>query len=199
MKKIIILIVVILILLSGIAIFLMANNELSKDEFISVMKGFDQVSNVKIEGSMTKYIKDEYMLSIRDDGLYTWANSKTEECISYFPNDKIYAFVDYVNSDNIGVEESEYTFIGYEKYNGTKCIVGEFKTEIEKEVLTTRIWIDAERGTCLKIVNAGIDFSGNQYEIVEEYTATYDIVTDEDVKKPDLTEYTEYNVKGVEK
>ena len=177
----------------------MANNELSKDEFISVMKGFDQVSNVKIEGSMTKYIKDEYMLSIRDDGLYTWANSKTEECISYFPNDKIYAFVDYVNSDNIGVEESEYTFIGYEKYNGTKCIVGEFKTEIEKEVLTTRIWIDAERGTCLKIVNAGIDFSGNQYEIVEEYTATYDIVTDEDVKKPDLTEYTEYNVKGVEK
>lgn len=109
MKKNIIFIVVILTLLSGIGIFRMINKKLSKEEFIALMNSFEQVSNVKIEGKQTKYIKDEYMLSIREDGLYTWGNSKTKECISYFPNEKTYAFVDYSHSEDW--EKAEYTFI----------------------------------------------------------------------------------------
>lgn len=77
---------------------------------------------------------------------------------------------------------------GYEKYNGTKCAVGEFKND--KSGLMVKIWLDAKKGTCLKIVNIGIDSSGKQYETVDEYIATYGVVTDEDVKKPDLTGYT---------
>jgi hypothetical protein len=111
MKKIFIFIVVVSILLSGFGIFRMINKELSKDEFVALMNSFEQVSNVKLEGGVTKYIKDEYMLSIREDGLYTWGNSKTGECISYFPNEKIYAFVDYAHSDSNDFEKAKYTFI----------------------------------------------------------------------------------------
>ena len=78
---------------------------------------------------------------------------------------------------------------GYEEYNDTKCAVAEFNWKHLE--LKTRIWIDRDRGTCLKLVNTGIDSEGEQYEYINEYIVTYDIVTDEDVKKPDLTGYTE--------
>lgn len=109
MKKIIIFIIAMLILLSGFEIFRMMNKKLSKEEFIHLINSFEEVSNAKIEGRETTYIKDEYMLSIREDGLYTWGNSKTKECISYFPNEKTYAFVDYSHSEDW--EKAEYTFI----------------------------------------------------------------------------------------
>lgn len=109
MKKICIFIVVVLILLSGLA--LMINKELSKEEFIALMNSFKQVSNVKMEGRDIIYKKDEYMLSIREDGLYTWGNYKTSEGISYIPNEKIYAFVDNEHSDSVDWEKTEYTFI----------------------------------------------------------------------------------------
>lgn len=76
---------------------------------------------------------------------------------------------------------------GYEEYKDNKCAVAEFKWE--QLELKTRIWIDKDRGTCLKIVNIGIDSEGEQYEHINEYIVTYDIVSDEDVKKPDLTGY----------
>ena len=77
---------------------------------------------------------------------------------------------------------------GYKRYNDTKCAVGEF--ELDDLNLTTEVWIDTAKGTLMKIINTGIDDTGREYEIVEEYTATYNVVTDEDVKKPDLTGYT---------
>ena len=77
---------------------------------------------------------------------------------------------------------------GYKKYNGTKCAVSEFK--FDDLELTTEVWIDIAKGTMMKTINTGIDDTGKEYQIIEEYTATYNIVTDEDVKKPDLTGYT---------
>ena len=75
---------------------------------------------------------------------------------------------------------------GYEEYNTTKCAVAEFA----QSSLTVMIWVDAQKGTVLKTINKGIDETGNEYEIIEEYKVSYDVVTDEDVKKPDLTGYT---------
>lgn len=77
---------------------------------------------------------------------------------------------------------------GFKKYNGTRCAVAEFK--FNDLNLRTKIWLDAKKGTLLKTVNNGIDDIGEEYEIIEEYVATYNVVTDEDVKKPDLTGYT---------
>lgn len=77
---------------------------------------------------------------------------------------------------------------GFEKYNGVKCAVAEFK--VSDINLTIKIWSDVQKGTVLKTSNIGIDDTGREYEIVEEYTVTYNVVTDEEVKKPDLTGYT---------
>jgi hypothetical protein len=88
-----------------------------------------------------------------------------------------------------GKKQQNIRLYGYEKYNNIKCAVAEFKwKDLE---LKTRIWIDKDRGTCLKTVNTGIDSEGEQYEYINEYIVTYDIVTDEEVKKPDLIGYTE--------
>ena len=78
---------------------------------------------------------------------------------------------------------------GYETYNNTKCAIGEFY--IETSNLTIKIWLDANKGTCLKTINTGIDSSGKPYEHIEEYIATYGVVTNQDVMKPSLTGYTE--------
>ena len=78
----------------------------------------------------------------------------------------------------------------YEEYNNTRCAVAEFSWE--DLALKTRIWIAKDRGTTLKVKNTGINSEGNQYEYIYEYSVIYDIVTDEDVKRPDLTGYTEY-------
>ncbi len=64
------------------------------------------------------------------------------------------------------------------------------KFYIKDSNLTVTIWLDAKKGTCLKITNSGYDSSREPYEYVEEYVATYGVVTDEDVAKPDLTGYT---------
>lgn len=77
---------------------------------------------------------------------------------------------------------------GYEKYNNIKCAVGEFK--IQEYNTTVTVWLDAKKGTCLKIVNSGYDSMGESFEYIEEYTAIYDVVNDENIKKPDLTGYT---------
>lgn len=56
------------------------------------------------------------------------------------------------------------------------------------------MWLDSEKGTLLKLVNKGISSDGSEYEYIDEYTATYDVVTDEDVKKPDLTGFEKIEV-----
>lgn len=111
MKKVIILIIAILMILSLLGMFYMTNRKLTKEQFISLMKSFEQISNVKLEGSTTKYIKDEIMLSVRNDGLHTWVNAKTKESIGYFPNMEIYSLLNYEESDSTGLENSEYTFV----------------------------------------------------------------------------------------
>ncbi len=74
---------------------------------------------------------------------------------------------------------------GYEKYNDTKCVIGEFK-KIDSD--TKIYWIDAKKGTVLKVVEKGKDESLNEYEKTYEYSVTYNKTSKEDVQKPDLNE-----------
>ncbi len=111
MKKILLIIAIILIVLR-LSIWLYAvNKKMSKEEFISLMKKFENVSNVKIEGNSTKYIKDNCMLAIDKNGIYTWANSETKECIRFIPSDKEYAYMKYAESNYSELKDAEYTFI----------------------------------------------------------------------------------------
>lgn len=114
MKKIIIIciLIIILILLTLLGIFFISNKELSKDEFFALEKNLESVQNVKIESSIiTKYIKDNYISSIRNDGVYTWTNTETKESILYVPSQKIYSLTPYVEEDAEEWKTADYTFI----------------------------------------------------------------------------------------
>lgn len=76
---------------------------------------------------------------------------------------------------------------GFKKYNGTKCAVAEF--DLNDSNLVTQIWVDCKKVTLLRTINKGLGDNGEEYEIVENYAATYDIVTDKDVEMPDITGY----------
>lgn len=190
MKKTIIAISFILIIFVISLFAYKINYKLSKEEFVSLMRKFEDVSNVKIEGSSTKYIKDGLMITIVNNGVdvYTWSNAETKECIKYIPREKLYTYIEYEESEYTDLYNLQYTFKGYKKYNGTKCAVGEFKLSDE---WTTEIWLDAKKGTCLKTVNSIMDLNGEKEEIEEQYTAIYGVVKEEEVKRPDLTGYTE--------
>ena len=69
----------------------------------------------------------------------------------------------------------------------TKCAVAEF--DLNDSNLVTQIWVDCKKGTLLRTINKGLGDNGEEYEIVENYAATYDIVTDKDVEMPDITGY----------
>lgn len=111
-KNLLIIAIVITIIIVSLNVwFYVINKKMSKQEFISLMRRFEDISNVKIEGNSTKYIKDNYMLAIEKNGIYTWANSEAKECIRYIPSDKKYAYIEYAESDYSELEEAEYTFI----------------------------------------------------------------------------------------
>jgi hypothetical protein len=77
---------------------------------------------------------------------------------------------------------------GFEEYMGARCAIAEFK--FNDLNLTTKIWVDTNKGTLLKTINEGRDSNNKKYELTDEYVATYNVVTDEDVRKPELTDYS---------
>ena len=111
-KKILIIGIIAGLILIVLGIFWYKNNKkLSKEEFLVIMNKFENVSNVKLESpTFTKYIKDEYMFSIRVDGIYSWENSKTNECIAWSPNYSIYSILEYNDEDKY-FENAKYKFI----------------------------------------------------------------------------------------
>ncbi len=115
MKKIIIISIttIILILLILFGIFFLRNKELSKDEFIALMDKFEDVSNVKLEGTPTMYKKDNSMLVIYTDDIYSWSNTETNEYIRYSPTWKQYTVMDTVSTeDNFSdIKDTPYTFM----------------------------------------------------------------------------------------
>ena len=76
----------------------------------------------------------------------------------------------------------------FEEYMGARFAIAEFK--FNDLNLTTKIWVDTNKGTLLKTINEGRDSNNKKYELTDEYVATYNVVTDEDVRKPELTDYS---------
>lgn len=112
-------------------------------------------------------------------------SESTKEVIihpSKFYNSLIYESTMYRYMDDTN---SEYKFIKIEEYNGTKCIVVEFKEESIR-----RYWLEKETGIVLKEELYDAD-----HKIINRYT--YDVkincVQDEDLKLPDTSSYTVRN------
>lgn len=78
-----------------------------------------------------------------------------------------------------------YKFLREETYNNLKCIVSEFTNKNSNE--KTVVWIDIERKL---LVKQEIYDNNNQLTQSVTYNITLNNVTSEDVKLPDLTNYT---------
>ena len=203
MKKIIIIIIaIILISLTILGILYLRNKVLTKNEFLELMEKQNEITNMKIEeyiiegfstivGSTT-YIKDDLRLVEIDTnvGFFIWANLSTKEIIYCYTEWKEYAYKEMENSNGLEVwDEWDYTFLRYERYNGVRCAVGEFKHKEMNHTVT--LWINAHNGVLLKNVNNRINSEGKPFETIEEYKVLYNIVTDEDVARPNLEGYYE--------
>lgn len=110
-KKILIIGIIVVLVLMVLGTFLYKNNKkLSKEEFLALIKKFENISNVKLQSkTMTKYVKENDVVSIRKDGVYTWTNSKTKESILWAPEHKIYSILKY--KEDTGLENFEFNFI----------------------------------------------------------------------------------------
>ena len=72
------------------------------------------------------------------------------------PEGKIYSNVDYIENDLAELNNMNYEFCGFERYNDIKCAVGNFETS----EYSIKIWVDAKTGAYLKIINKGKDSRG---------------------------------------
>lgn len=116
------------------------------------------------------------------NGNITHSYSTTDEKI----NKLIYEFSSlvYINNSDI-----DYKYLKKETYNNQKCIVIEL-TNIESYPITDiKIWIDLESGFVLKEEY----YCEKELGRVIKYTTNINCVTDNEIKLPDLTEYTFLN------
>ena len=205
MKKIIIATILILAICC-IGVFIYINDkDMSKEEFISLVNSFSNVSNVKIEekeiqkkgnrvSERTTVIcrKEGKTLTIQN-GVSTfnciWTDSQTKEKIIFDPNLKEYSNPEYKEKDDSRWDNVEYKFIGYKFYKFTKCVVVELK--YINEQITRTEWVDTKKGTVLKAIDEGKNSWGEEYELITECTPTYGVVTDEDVQRPNVEGYRE--------
>lgn len=107
-------ILVILILLLGMFIYVNnSNKELSKEDYISLMKKFDKIKNVKMEGKFyTFYKKDERSITDYRSSTagYTWSDGNEKKVIRYIPENMIYSISEYNDPNEIGLENCDYKF-----------------------------------------------------------------------------------------
>lgn len=183
MKKVVGSIIGILMIITiGVVIYFQTNKSLTKEEYLEVTKKVKNVQNAKIESDyLVIYIKDGVTVTVRNDGIKYWSNENTKEYIIYKEDEKKYSNQELTEEN---LDREEYKFVKYTRYRDVKCAVVEYKWDdsICKE------WIDLETGIVMKSESTNSD----QQKMTIEYKVTYNCVTDKDVEKPDLTEYTEF-------
>ena len=116
-------------------------------------------------------------------------------------NDNNIKFIPFITNRNSLIKNIGATFvysIDTDTYaNGKKCYVLHDRSEKDK----WEIWIDKETGLPVKEINRGGEttfFAGTNVvkainDVICEYKYEFDKVTDEDVKVPDLSNYTVEN------
>ena len=84
---------------------------MSKSGFLALMDSFETVSNVKLESNtIKKYIKGGKAIQYGADGINTFIDSTTKECISWSPQYKSYSIIPY-KGNGTGLENYDFKFI----------------------------------------------------------------------------------------
>lgn len=212
-RKLIICLIIILLIVIGIVIYIYYNKlptePLNEATIKELLNKYDDIENIRIETSekfkdrntIEEVInkKGEKALSVsksKNHNITDWEDLKTGEHIKIDENSKVWVSIPQNKSKD--ENENIYKFIKYEKYNNSKCAVieltntSEYTKENPDVVLITnaRMWVDLKTGISLK--TEYIDNFGDEYESYS--TVTLNKVKDEDVAKPNLDGYTEYDI-----
>lgn len=206
MKKIFLL-GILLIIITGLGISFYINNklptqQLSEKEIKELFHNIKNYDNIYVEttteGEDFKYVSKRYqkngiILTIEPNEKNTyiyWVNTNTNESLVIQEGSKAWYRSEIADKDN-----NSYKFIGYEKYNKTKCAVIQITTENNEEDsnrdgLEGKAWVDLKTGIVLRM-----EYKNNQGKEYKSYsTITFNRVKDEDVAKPNLDGYTEWKM-----
>lgn len=195
------------------------DNALSRDEVIELLDKGANYNNYyrcveTTNGKEEIYYKDNILACYINSNLYYWMNlSKNEKemiIIDDYQN-KIASYVEDFNEFNFPIEHTqlgyystvydkniEYKYIGIAKLNGRDTIV--IKTIAKKNSLSNfeiKYYIDKETGVIVKRkeINKFLFVSTSVKDF--DRGIKFDIVTSEDVAKPDLTDYTINNITSI--
>lgn len=219
-KKILIIIAIILILLCiTVGAVLYNNSKMSVKDIIELSNNLSSINNVKLHienvgqeinpDGGTFYIKDGIEVSESGE---IWTDTKNGEKI-YVSNSMKY--IQVIKGEQISELEfiyallkgnsMKYKYIGEEDINGHSCYVftltqtqettdSEDKTSYVIEY-TDKYYIDKETGLVIQEEKKQSD----KEDILKRiYHYTFDVVTDEDVKKVNLEDYPDYEIENIE-
>lgn len=142
---------------------------LNEDEIKTLISKYTKFDNIKIEtienGNGTEEMK--IITNIKDgktkittkgknSEMIEWSDSESGENIMIDVENKTWYDIAKGGNENIG--QDSYQFIGYEKYNNSKCAIIEQINEISYEgkdagqllKTTAKMWVDLKTGVALK-------------------------------------------------
>lgn len=208
-NKLLSLITLLLIIILGLIIYFYLNNklpteQLSESEIKELFHNIENYDNIYVETITEmenftrvskRYQKDGIILTRKpnENNTYVfWLDTNTNEFLTIQEGHKIWYVTKQEEED-----KNSYKFIGYEKYNKSKCVVVETTIVSEEENKTgelsttnAKMWVDLKTGVSLKT-----EYKNSQGEEYTSYsTITLNKVKDEDVAKPNLEGYTEWKI-----
>jgi len=219
MKGIAILLIIIVILGGVLAFKIMSPNnatdisenikQMSKQEVLQLVeKGLSNDNYIlkynDDEGKETvKKVKGD-IITVKTADMYMWQKLTTNEQISINYDRKVALvskkgtlFGSLLSKSYGGISTElftnpkyEFAYIEENTHKGNKCIVIQFKWKEEKSYeAISKSWIDINTGIVVKTEAERLSEDGNKELVTRETDIQLNVVTDEEMKKPDLSGY----------
>ena len=204
-KAIIILLIVVFILVMYTILY---SYFISEKYVLKLLKGGINKVNYSETGSYgTTYVIGNIEKTVSNNGSITYNNYETKESIVILENEKkitihnnngiessphFLLFYEYFES-----EEYEFLYEGIEKINGNKCIkFCMFRKEksLDGSNVKEEFWVNKKLGSIEKKKSLYIKDGKENVLYEKEYNMTEGDVTEEDVSRPDLDLYKDYEI-----
>lgn len=196
--------------------FLNKDNSMTREETIKLLEKGKEYSNYyyspknkilffNIEENKTEYyIKDNIIKCVNNDQLLSWTDYNNNEIISIWEkdNNKYYATVsslenynennesqrgfDYSIISNKEVFNMDFEYMGEKTYEGRTTILVKVWNQDSLKINSTIFYIDKETGLIMR----RIDYTALGFLKMDcNRNVKFDIVTDNDIQRPNLEEY----------
>ena len=201
-----VIIIIIFIIALGYLIYSKNFKPLSKEKAIELAEKSVTVDNFSCqlvieqdgEEIVADYKRKENMVYMKEIDYEEYLNIDTAECVYVDrENKEAYAYTSdsvlesyntrlYAGIKSLEDENYSYTFNKYEKVNGIKCA----SITLDSDLENINMWLDTKTGMVTKYVVTNKSEGGDKFPITYIYRYQTGNVTDDDIKIPDLSDYT---------